>query len=67
MIVNDLPENYRQALEIVEGAGGKVSVFAKDLARDKERLGLSDDGIITLLIDRYKVTNNEDRSNSESR
>ncbi|MCU7936065.1 MAG: hypothetical protein KZQ99_14475 [Candidatus Thiodiazotropha sp. (ex Dulcina madagascariensis)] len=65
MIVNDLPENYRQALEIVEGAGGKVSEFAKDLARDKQRLGLSDDDIIAFLINRYKVTNNEDRSSSE--
>ncbi|MES9814168.1 MAG: hypothetical protein ABW161_06005 [Candidatus Thiodiazotropha sp.] len=65
MIVNDLPENYRQALEIVEGAGGKVSEFAKDLVRDKQRLGLSDDDIIAFLIDRYKVTNNEDRSSSE--
>ncbi len=65
MIVNDLPENYRQALEIVEGAGGKVSEFAKDLVRDKQRLGLSDDDIIALLIERYKITDNEDRSNRE--
>lgn len=65
MIVNDLPENYRQALEIVEGAGGKVSEFAKDIVRDKQRLGLSDDDIIALLIEQYKITDNEDRSNRE--
>jgi hypothetical protein len=59
----DLPKRYRQALETIEAAGGRISEYAMDLTRNQDRLGLSDSDIIARLVDHHKA--NDEQSNKE--
>lgn len=55
-LISKLPTRYRQAIEVVEAAGGKVSTYALGLAANAKKNNLSDDDIIALLKKYYTST-----------
>ncbi len=50
-----LSDQHRQAIDVVEAAGGTVSEFAIALAADAARQGLSDKEIIERLKQHYQA------------
>jgi uncharacterized protein (DUF1778 family) len=50
-----LSSQHRQAIDVVEAAGGTVSEFAIELASDAARQGLSDKEIIERLKQHYQA------------
>ena len=60
-LIERLPDRYKQALDIIEGAGGIVSEYMLELISHANEHGLSDEEVIKLLKKHYMFSNKSNK------